>query len=146
MKFRYLLAIGAVALVAGAASASASSERSGELRVVKECSQYTGLAGSFCTVTSSNLREIEVGSKIFYDQDMGIPAGLLDSNIVLDAGHGNRAVGRCTLDLNTNHGLCTLSDGTGKLAGFHARLDVVCQPPQGWPCTWDGPYGFRLER
>jgi hypothetical protein len=28
-----------------------------------ECSQYTGLAGSFCTFTKSSVATIEVGSK-----------------------------------------------------------------------------------
>jgi hypothetical protein len=77
-----------------------------------------------CTITSSNIEQIGVGSKVFYDQAAGIPAGLLDSNVVLDDGTGNRAVGRCTLDLATGHGLCTFSDGTGQFTGFEARVDV----------------------
>jgi hypothetical protein len=70
---------------------------------------------------------------------------LLDSNVVLDAERGNRAVGRCTLDLASFKGLCTFSDGTGDLAGFSARVDVVCAP-QGSPCRWDGTYRFRSVR
>ena len=35
--------------------------RSGDLEVTKECSEYKGEAGDFCTITSSNLEEIEVG-------------------------------------------------------------------------------------
>ena len=81
-------------------------------------------AGSFCTITSSNLSRILVGSTIVYDQAAGIPAGMLDSNVVLDAGNGNRAVGRCTLDFSTGLGLCTFSDGTGRFAGFQARVEV----------------------
>src|SRR5215831_3806568 len=80
---------------------SAAPERNGILHVTKECTQYTGMAGSFCTITSSNLPAIRVGSKVFYDQAAGTPAGLLDSNVVLDAGNSNRAVGRCTLDFST---------------------------------------------
>ena len=68
----------------------------------------------------------------------GVPAGLLDSNVVLDAGDGNRALGRCTLDLTTGLGLCTFSDGIGSLAGFHARVAVDCTAE----CRWDGVYGF----
>ena len=115
-----MLAACLVALTAllGPAAARSASERSGKLRVTKECSEYTGLPGSFCTITSSNLAAIPVGSKVFYDQAAGIPAGVLDSNVVLDAGNGNRAVGRCTLDGATNLGFCTFSDGTGELAGF----------------------------
>ena len=84
-----------VALNDGVASVSAS-ERGRELHVTKECSEWTGAAGDFCTITSSNLARIKVGSRVYYDQAAGIPAGLLDSNVVLDAGNGNRAVGRCT--------------------------------------------------
>src|ERR1700674_2593120 len=101
------------ALSTGVASVSAFSERNRDLHVTKECSQYTGKAGSFCTITSSNLATIAVGSKVFYDQAAGTPTGLLDSNVLLDAGNGDRAVGRCTLDLTTGLGLCTFSDGTG---------------------------------
>jgi len=39
--------------------------------VTKECSAYTGLAGSFCTITSSSLKSIEDGSRVVYDQAAG---------------------------------------------------------------------------
>jgi len=131
------------AVSAGVTSVSASSQRTSDLHVTKECSEYTGAAGSFCTITSSNVRRIPVGTRVSYDQAAGIPAGLLDSNVVLDAGNGNRAVGRCTLDAATALGLCTFSDGTGTLAGFHARVDVDCT----LGCRWDGSYGFAdLDR
>src|SRR4026208_1808484 len=83
----------ALSLSRGVTSASASNAQNGRLHVTKQCSQpqYTGVAGQFCTITSSNLDEIKVGSKVFYDQNAGIPAGLLDSNVVLEAGNGNRA-------------------------------------------------------
>ena len=69
----------ALALSTGAASVSASSERNRALHVTKECSDYHGAAGEFCTITSSNLARIKVGSRVYYDQPAGIPAGLLDS-------------------------------------------------------------------
>ena len=97
--------------------------------------------GRFCTITSSNLARIKVGSKIYYDQASGIPAGLLDSNVVLDAGNGNRAVGRCTLELATGLGLCTFSDGTGQFAGFNARLNVAASRG-GVNWRLDGTYSF----
>jgi hypothetical protein len=123
----------------GVASVSASA-RKGELHVTKECSQYNGAAGSFCTMTSSNLPQILVGSTIFYDQAAGIPAGLLDSNVVLDAGAGDRALGRCTLGLSTGLGLCTFSDGTGRFSGFQARVEVSYLGGADW--AWDGTYSF----
>ena len=129
------------ALSIGGASASASVEPTRELRLTKECSEYFGAAGDWCTVTDSNLSRLPVGSRILYSQALGSPAGLLDSNAVLDAGDGNRAVGRCTLDLATGLGLCTFSDGTGELAGFQARVDVTCSGG-GLVCELDGTFSF----
>jgi hypothetical protein len=133
-----------LALSPASASVSAAdrNKQLQELHVTKECSEYAGAAGQFCTIASSNVPEIKVGTKVFYDQAAGIPAGLLDSNVVLDAGRGNRAVGRCTLDFRTAVGLCTFSDGTGQFAGFHARVDVsylgVYDGKPLW--AWDGAY------
>ena len=131
-----------LSLNGGLASVSAAAQN-GRLLLAKECSQYTGVPGGFCTFTSTNLAQIRVGSRVYYSQAFGTPPGL-DSNVVLDdmTGLGNRAVGRCTLDAQTFLGLCTFSDGTGELAGFEARVDVDCRP-QGSPCTWDGTYSFR---
>ena len=131
-----------LALSTGAASVSASSERNRALHVTKECSEYSGAAGGFCTITSSNLARIKVGSRVYYDQPAGIPAGLLDSNVVLDAGNGNRAVGRCTLDLTTGLGLCTFSDGIGRFAGFNARVQVSAPSAEGEDWRWEGTYSF----
>ena len=78
---------------------------------------------------------------MFYDQAAGVPSGMLDSNIVLDAGGGNGAVGRCTLDFSTERGLCTLSDGTGQLAGFTARVDVSHLGGTLW--ALNGTYSFN---
>jgi len=132
-----------LAVSTGAASVSASSDRNKPLHVTKECSEYHGAAGEFCTITSSNLARIKVGTKVYYDQPWNTPAGLLDSNVVLDAGKGNRAVGRCTLDLATGLGLCTFSDGTGRFAGFNARVQVSPPTPEdpfNW--LWEGTYNF----
>jgi hypothetical protein len=120
----------------------AQEPRSGALRIMKECTQYSGAAGSFCTITSSNIPAIPVGARVLYDQAAGIPANMLDSNVVLDAGDGNWATGRCTLSLQTGVGICTFSDGAGRLAGFEARVDVA--PPSdgiNWP--WRGTYQFN---
>jgi hypothetical protein len=131
-------------MTSGAVSAWAFSERRGYLHVTKECSEYTGLAGSFCTIKTSNVGPIKVKSKVYYDQAAGIPAGMLDSNVVLDAGAGNRAFGRCSVDNSTGTGLCTFSDGTGQFAGFQARINVT---PLGGPnFGWTGTYSFDSER
>ena len=132
----------ALALSTGAASVSATSQQNRPLHVTKECTEYSGAAGGFCTITSSNLGRIKVGSRVYYDQPAGIPAGLVDSNVVLDAGNGNRAVGRCTLDLTTGLGLCTFSDGTGRFAGFNARVQVSPPSAEGEDWRWEGTYSF----
>jgi hypothetical protein len=120
---------------------SAGSARSGDLHVIKDTSQYTGLPGGFAIITSSNLPEIVVGSKVFYFQSPIGSTGLLDSNIVLDAGDGNRAVGRCTLDLVTRIALCTFSEGTGTFIGFHARINGSPGADKA-NYHWDGTYHF----
>ena len=105
------------------------------LHATKACPGVaTGAPGGSCVFTSSTLGLIVVGSQILYDQPPYLrvladpTSGLLDSSVVLDAGDGNRAVGRCTLDFQTLLGLCTFSDGTGTFTGFEARVEVDCTP------------------
>src|SRR3989454_12410536 len=69
------LAAAEVAVAEGAPSLSESSPRSGALHVTKECSQYTRLAGGFCTITSSNLKDIEVGTRVVYAVASGAKIG-----------------------------------------------------------------------
>ena len=123
--------------------ALSASPRSGDLHVTKECSEYTGLADEFCTITSSNVKAIEVGSKVVYAQVIGTTS--LDSDVVLDTpGPGNnQAFGHCTVDLATGLGLCTFSGGTGKFTGFSATAHVsppTTEDPVNW--HWEGTYSF----
>ena len=123
-----------------------ASPRSGDLRVTKECSDYNGRAGDFCTITSANVKAIEVGSRVVYLQAAG--ATSLNSDVVLDApGPGNnKAFGHCALDLVTGLGLCTFSGGTGKFIWFSATAHVSPpgpQDPDNW--RWDGTYSFTLR-
>jgi hypothetical protein len=133
-------------ITAPSASFSTSSSRSGNLHVRKECHEYTGEEGSFCTITKSNLKEIEVGSRIYYAQRL--VDGKLESSITLyPPGPDNGiAFGNVTLDLTTTpaHGLVTFSGGTGKFQGF--RATVIVSPLHGGPdWKWDGPYSFGGE-
>ena len=108
------------------------------LHVTKECSEYTGLADSFCTITSSNLPAIKAGSRVVYLQAAG--ATSLDSDVVLVVGLGNYALGHVTLDLATGAGEITLSGGAGQFTAFRARADVS---QLGGPnVAWDGKYRF----
>jgi len=141
MTKRFSFFAGLVALALSLSTVSAQSGRNGQVHIQKDCSDNDGSAGGHCTVVVSNLAEIPVSSTIYYDQSAGVPTGLLDSNIVLDAGNGNKAVGRCTLDFSTARGLCTLSDGIGQLAGFTARVDVSFVGGTLW--SWNGTYSFN---
>ena len=86
-----------------------------------------GQAGDFCTITSSNLDAIEVGSRVVYAQAADFGTFTLDSDVVLDPpGPGNNiAFGHCHLNLVTGIGLCTFSGGTGKFTHFDASVERV---------------------
>ncbi len=135
-----LLVLGA-ALVAAAgisvAIATASSPRSGKLHVTKECSEFDGQPGAFCTITSSSLKAIKVGSRVVYFQ---APAGnTFDSDLAVVVGPGNYALGHVTLDA-TGSGVLTLSGGTGDFSAFHATVRVSTK--DGLNFAWDGRYRF----
>jgi hypothetical protein len=135
------VAAGAFA-VASSAENTGSSPRSGQLHVTKNCRDYTLAAGSFCTITSSNLNAIKAGSRVVYASAAGAPTpGLLDSDLVIDGPGHNTAFGHVVLDLSTLSGVVTFSGGTGKFTNFHAGPIIVACP--AFPdCSWDGPYTF----
>ena len=138
--------VAAVSVSVGVA-ASAPWHRSGILHVTKECSQYTGEAGSFCTVTSSNLKAIPVGTR-----DVGLGAvgtdGSVDFDIVFETRGANAAFGHATICGTCEVGTVTFDGGTGEFKKFHANLVLYC--PIGGiahdgrvdDCRLDGPYRF----
>jgi hypothetical protein len=135
-----LLAIVVTATVAAASSAANgnSPAKRGALDVTKECSEYTGQALSFCTITSSNVPALTAGSKVVYLQARG--ASSLDSDFVIVVGPGKLALGHVTLDRATGTGEVTISGGTGPFKSFHAKADV--SPLGGPDFAWDGRYRF----
>lgn len=145
MTFTLKTAVLSVIVAVATASLWADDGQKGSLVVMKNCSQYNGNAGDYCTITDSNLTVIPKGAKLYVIQPFITSLAFLDSNVVLDAGNGNRAVGRCTLDVNTNLGLCTFSDGTGSFAGFSARVNVYSPtgPNFGIDYVWQGTYSFQ---
>ena len=155
MRNRTLIAAAVLSLTCFAsAQAGADNERKGTLQLIKSCQNYNGRPGDYCAITESNLAEIpanpgitpQTGTVVYYTQEAGIIPNVIDSNIVLDAGDGNRAVGRCTFDDGTNTGLCVYTDGTGTLAGFSARLEVTPDPPGDLNTSTyfvNGPYVFK---
>ncbi len=121
-----------------------AAHRSGALHVTKECSQYTHLAGGFCTITSSNLAAIPVGTKVIYEH--ALVGTVLETDITLDPpGPGDVAFGHVHLDLVAKVGVATFTGGTGKFTGFTASVAVTPNPgvPFGW--KWDGTYRFSRD-
>jgi len=139
---RLVAAAAILTLTLAVPSVAASSPRSGELHVQKECHEYTGLAGGFCTITSSNLAAIPVGSKVIYLEDKG--ATVLDTDVLLDPpGPGNNmAFGHVYLDLVAKVGTVTFAGGTGKFTWFTGSVAVApnAAVTRGW--FWDGTYSF----
>ncbi len=107
----------------------------------KDCSGFTGLVGAYCTIRSSNVKALKVGSKIFYVQPAGKTA--LDSDTVIYVKRGSVATGHCLLRAATGVGLCTISDGTGTLAGFRLRVRVRASSSIPKLFHWDGTYSFN---
>lgn len=121
-----------------AVPALASAPRAEILNVTKECSQYDATAGSFCTITSSNLNAIPAGSKVVYASAPS--GGVLDSDLVLYTRGANAAYGHVVLDLATGTGTVTFSGGTGQFKKFSASVAVS---PLGWPnFGWVGSYSY----
>jgi hypothetical protein len=121
------------------APAVAASPRSGELHVTKECSEYSGLAGSFCTFMGSNIKAIDLDDRIVYASAAGV--GSLDTDVVIAGGPGGVAWGHCTLVFASLPGRCTFSGGTGIFAHFRASVSVSVDSTGLW--HWDGTYTFN---
>lgn len=130
--------VAAGVLATATAGSAAAAARSGALHVTKECSHYDFTAGSFCTITSSNIQAIKPGMRVVY---FAAPAnGVLDSNLVLSSARGSAAFGHVRLDFTTLRGRVTFSGGTGRFTGFHADTVVSLDSTGVW--HWDGTYGF----
>jgi hypothetical protein len=126
--------------VASQARTDTSSSRTRALHVTKECGDYHGQPGEFCTILTSNVQAIAPHSKVFYFE--AATAQGLDSDLALYAGPGNVALGHVTLSLtNPPTGVITFRGGTGDFRGFRARADVTVDSDNVW--HWDGTYRFR---
>jgi hypothetical protein len=136
---RIVLATAAALLVVAVLTPGvAASPRSGDLHVTKECGDYHGLAGQFCTFQSSNIKAIDRDDRIVYAQDAG--AGVLDTDVVIVGGPGSIARGHCTLVFDSLPGRCTFSGGTGIFTHFRASVAVSVDATGLW--HWDGTYRF----
>jgi hypothetical protein len=145
MSRRFAEVIAVLVLATGITTASAlagsAPPRSGELVVAKECSGFVN-DPPYCTITSSNLAAIPVGSRIVYldPAGLGTPAG---SAVVLDPPlpGNNKAYGRCFLGSSPMH--CEFSGGTGLFTWFHASVVVTVDSDGLW--HWAGTYSFTPQ-
>ena len=126
--------------VPAASSRNPAPRETKAFHATKDCSGFTGLVGAYCTIRSSNVDALKVGSKIFYVQVAGPTA--LDSDTVIYVKRGSVATGHCFLRHATGIGLCTMSDGTGTLAGFRLRVRVAADKSIPGLFHWDGTYSF----
>ena len=99
-----LVVAASVLAVTASAQSGAANHRARPFHLTKTCppSQYQGQIGGYCTVTSSNVAAIAVGTKIFYAQAAGPTS--LDSDVILYVGPGNTATGHCALILRPASG------------------------------------------
>lgn len=122
-------------------SPASASPRTGALHVSKECSQYRGAAGDFCTITASNIDAIQVGARVIYALPLNAD-GSLDSDVVVTDGRGSKLFGHVTLNATTM--IITFSGGTGRFSHFSGSADVTVADAgtlnELW--HWDGQYRF----
>jgi hypothetical protein len=131
----------ASAMIAMPAVASAADLQ--PISLSKECSQFTAHSGDFCSITQSSLAAIPVGAKVFYYGPMIGPA-ILSSEIVLDAGGGNTAIGYCNVLLAKSSGTCTFWAGSGALKGFEAVVTLTVDAAGLY--HWDGSYSLAAAQ
>jgi hypothetical protein len=111
--------------------------------------------GGYCLITQASIK-ILVGAKDYYTNGHIIPTlvdgvlvNVLTSPVLIRATdrRGSTASGYCTYYYPTattlGHGLCRYSSGTGKLAGFHARLVIGSPTVAGVSVI--GPYWFERD-
>ena len=129
-----------LSVVALAPAVAAASPRSGELHVTKDCSAYTGAAGDYCTITSSNLNLIKPGSRVIYAEAADFGTLTLDTDVRIQSQGNNTAFGHVTLDLATGVGSVTISGGSGRFSWIAGSGAV--SPLGGPDFAWDGWYTF----
>jgi hypothetical protein len=119
------------------------SPRTGTFHAQKNCDQYSGLAGGFCTITVSTLKQIPVGTKYVATDAPTATALISDVTLVPPSPGNNVAFGHVDLNRVTRTGTVTFSGGTGKFQHFTASLVITFLSPRNW--ALDGTYSFGNE-
>jgi len=119
------------------------SPRAGSFHVEKNCDQYTGLPGGFCTITMSTLKQIPVGTKVIYKDAATATAVITDVKLDPPGPGNNVAFGHVNLSRVTRTGTAWFSGGTGKFQHFTATVAITYLNGRNW--AWDGSYSFGNE-
>ena len=117
------------------ASPSATADpNSPQIHLVKDCSEFTGVIPSHCTISGSDYAPIPIGAKVNYLGPFLINPHFLSSNVLLDDERGSTATGYCMFDARPTEerGLCTFWDGTGALTSFTAIFVVTIDATGQW--------------
>src|SRR3989442_297491 len=80
------------------------SPRAGTFHAEKNCGQYSGLAGGFCTITVATLKQIPVGTKVVYTGAATATAVITDVTLVPPSPGNNVAFGHVVLSRVTRTG------------------------------------------
>ena len=136
-----------VAVVVAVTPLASATPRNGNLHVTKECSQYQGQAGQFCTIKSSNIPWIKAGMKIVYVDAANFDTLMLDTDVVLSNGQGSAADGHVNLNIATGVGTVTFDGGRGAFKTFHggATVTVTDRGTSNELWHWDGTYSFGSD-
>src|SRR5207244_8626902 len=114
----YLLRWGHLGVIAARRDANDDAEdspRAGTFHAQKNCDQYSGLAGGFCTLTVSTLKQIPVGTKVVYTDAATATALISDVTLVPPGPGNNVAFGHVALTRVTRTGIASSSRGTGNV-------------------------------
>jgi hypothetical protein len=114
--------------------------RAGTFHAEKNCDQYTGLAGGFCTLTVSTLKQIPVGTRVVYKDAATATAVITDVTLVPPGPGNSLAFGHVDLNRVTRTGTASFSGGTGKFQHFTASVVITYLNGRNW--AWDGTYSF----
>lgn len=117
--------------------------RAGTLHALKNCSQYTGLAGGFCTLSGSTLPQIPDGTRVVYASAPTATMVSSDITLVMPTPGNNVAFGHVELNRVTRTGIATFDGGTGKFEHFSATVTISWLSPGNW--AWDGTYSFNPQ-
>jgi hypothetical protein len=136
-SIRKFVALGSAILASTFVAMTASqADEFKTLTITKECSQFTGTAPSFCTITESNFRPLRGAIARYFGPALGAN-GFVDSWVVLEGTQGGTAFGHCLVRFAPAPlGACEFTGGSGSLNGFKADLTVTITSDGLW--HWDG--------